>query len=147
MAAIWGFAEATVFFVVPDVVVTAAGLRSWKAMLAAALLATCGALAGGAIMYELGARDHRRAEAMLVRIPAIHPPMVQRAGQRLRERGLTELFVASVTGVPFKIEAVHAGAQQVSIAQFLAVGALARATRFVAAGALARFIANALPSS
>jgi hypothetical protein len=50
LALIWGFAEATVFFVVPDVLLTAIPVRDLRAASLACFLALLGALAGGTLM-------------------------------------------------------------------------------------------------
>src|SRR5690606_1189122 len=57
---LWGFAEATVFFVVPDVWISRLALSSWPAALRACGFALVGALAGGALLYRAG-REHEAA--------------------------------------------------------------------------------------
>src|SRR4051812_20323932 len=52
----WGFAEATFFFVVPDVWIGLLTLFSWRAGLRAVYSAVMGALTGGAVMYRAGAQ-------------------------------------------------------------------------------------------
>ena len=145
IGAIWGFAEATLFFVVPDVCVTAAGLRSRRAMVMAAWMAACGAVAGGVLMYSLGARDYTGAQRVLDRVPAVSPEMIERAGERLREHGLGELFIASVSGRPYKLYAVHAGGRGVSFEWFVLASLAARFARFLAAGMVVRLILSLLP--
>src|SRR3546814_4475619 len=44
---LWGFAEATVFFVVPDVWISRRALSSWRAALRSCGFALAGALVGG----------------------------------------------------------------------------------------------------
>lgn len=62
IAALWGIAEATVFFIVPDVWISfVAARRDWKAGVLAACLACTGALIGGAIMYLWASRDAEAA--------------------------------------------------------------------------------------
>ena len=51
----WGFAEATLFFIVPDVPLTGVGCRSLRAGLKAMSAALVGALLGGMLMYNAGA--------------------------------------------------------------------------------------------
>jgi len=49
VAGLWGFAEATAFFVVPDVWLSAVALRNLPRGLTGAASATAGALVGGAV--------------------------------------------------------------------------------------------------
>src|SRR3546814_3695958 len=51
---LWGFAEATVFFVVPDVWISRRALSSWRAALRGCGFALAGALGGGV----LGSEEH-----------------------------------------------------------------------------------------
>src|SRR5436190_634460 len=51
-AVAWGFAEATLFFIVPDVLITLIALFSFKKSALAMLLATLGAVVGGALMFQ-----------------------------------------------------------------------------------------------
>src|SRR5687768_18406002 len=67
----WGFAEATFFFVVPDVWIGLLSLFSWRAGLRAVCSAVMGALFGGAITYGVGARLGRdRSAQLLAAVPA-----------------------------------------------------------------------------
>lgn len=147
IAAIWGFAEATVFFVVPDVAVTAAALRSTRAMVLSALLAAAGAVAGGILMSDLAQRDFASARRLVERVPAISPAMVDHAGQQLGQHGVGAFFIGSVTGTPYKIYALHAGHARVPIAAFVLASFAARLARFLAAGLITRSIVRALPKT
>jgi hypothetical protein len=56
LAFAWGLAEATVFFVVPDVWISRLALSSWRAALRGCALALVGALVGGVLLYLAGGR-------------------------------------------------------------------------------------------
>ena len=59
-----GIAEATVFFIVPDVWISFVALRrGWQAGALAAFFACIGALIGGAIMYLWGSNDTEQRTA------------------------------------------------------------------------------------
>ena len=145
IAALWGFAEATVFFIVPDVWISFIAMRrGWKAGVLAACLACIGALVGGFVMYLWGSRDIEAARHVLDLVPAISPAMVAAAGEDLRLHGLIAMLTGAFTGVPFKIYAVEAGALKTGLPVFLAMVLVARLLRFAVTALLAALIAESL---
>jgi membrane protein YqaA with SNARE-associated domain len=148
VAALWGFAEATVFFLVPDVYLTAVALRDRRAALRACLAAVAGALLGGALMFLWGASDPPAARALLDRIPAISPPMLARVEREIATGGPLALFVGPLRGTPYKTYAVLSGERARAggpvasrLALFLAVSVPARLLRFVLLALLAAWVA------
>jgi membrane protein YqaA with SNARE-associated domain len=145
IAALWGFFEATVFFIVPDVWISAIAMRrGWKAGLSAAGVACFGALLGGFVMYLWGSRGTETARHILDLVPAVSPVMVAGAGEDLRLHGLIAMLTGAFTGVPFKIYAVEAGALKPGLMPFLLMAFAARLTRFVLAALIAAAAANGL---
>jgi membrane protein YqaA with SNARE-associated domain len=133
-AAFWAFAEATLFFIVPDVLLSLAVVaRGWRAALDASLWATVGALLGGVAMYLWGEADLQGAVTALHLIPAISQGMVAQAQQDLAEQGFIALFRAGVTGVPYKIFAAGAPNAGIDLVPFLLASAAARLGRFLLA--------------
>ena len=66
IAAFWGFAEATLFFIVPDVWLTAITVRLGRmAAFRAAAWTIAGALFGGALMYDWGTVSYPQVAAVL----------------------------------------------------------------------------------
>ena len=57
LAASWGAAEATLFFIVPDVLLSRMALQDRRRALQACLWALAGALAGGTLVWMLGYAD------------------------------------------------------------------------------------------
>jgi membrane protein YqaA with SNARE-associated domain len=148
IAALWGFFEATVFFIVPDVWISAIAMRrGWKAGALAASVACFGALLGGFVMYLWGSRNIEAARQFLDLIPAISPAMVAGAGEDLRLNGLIVMLTGAFTGVPFKIYAVEAGALKGGLIPFLMMAFAARLTRFVLAALIAAAAAQGLRRS
>ena len=145
VAAVWGFAEATVFFIVPDVWISFVAVRrGWKAGMLAACLACLGALVGGAIMYVWGSRDAEAARHVLDMIPAISPGMIWMTGYELEHAGLASMILGAFTGVPFKIYAVEAGAMGAGLSAFLGMAVIARLMRFVLGALIAAVAAQLL---
>ena len=108
----WGFAEATVFFMVPDAWTSAVGLRRPARAQALTLTATMGAALGGAVVYRWAAgTDPGRSAALAARIPAISPAMVAKVDAQMRDRGFRAMMIGPFTGTPYKLYARSAGAQ------------------------------------
>ncbi len=130
-AAAWGFAEATLFFIVPDVLLTwLAGFRPryvWPAV------GTCllGALAGGTAMWSLGSSSPEDARTLLDRVPAINVDLLATTGTELQDHYGVQMLRAGFTGVPYKILAVESGARGRSLAGFLGWSVPARLGRWV----------------
>ena len=136
LALVWGFAEATLFFIVPDVLITWAALRNGRRAWHACLWALAGALIGGSAMWLWGRHDSATALRALDAIPAISPDMCARVEQEIRQDGAVALLRGPIGGVPYKIYAVNAGAGGVPLWSFLAISIPARLARFVVIAAL-----------
>ena len=139
----WGFGEATLFFIVPDVYLTVVAMRRPLATaLKATVWVTAGALVGGTAMYLWGAYDQGQALAVLDRVPAISAAMLDEVGQEIGESGAVAVLFGPPQGQPYKIYAVQAGAAGMSFAAFLAISVPARIIRFVLAVLLTALVAR-----
>ena len=128
----WGFAEATIFFVVPDVWIGLLALFSWRAGLRAVVWAVIGALAGGALMYRVGAQLDRDISARLLdAVPAISLGMVERVEEEMRDDGPPSMLLGPLRGTPYKIYARTAGVQEQPLSTVLLWTIPARGARFV----------------
>ena len=141
VALIWGLAEATLFFVVPDVFLTYLGLFDLSLGLMGALWSLVGALIGGAVMYYLGVKDIEKMHRLLMRIPGISQPMIQHVKSSLESRGALALFLGPLKGVPYKNYAIYAYQKKISFSRFLLISIPARLIRFVLSVCVAYFIA------
>src|SRR6185369_13185894 len=77
LAFAWGLAEATFFFIVPDVLLTLIACRALKPAIKATIASLAGALAGGAIMYAFGMRNPYCARVFLDNVPAINLTLIK----------------------------------------------------------------------
>jgi len=133
-AVLWGFAEATAFFVVPDVLLTAAVLVLGAAMaLRFAAAAAIAAVAGGLVMWAWGGHDGEGARAFLVTIPLIGDDLLIRVREEIAGVWPVELTLGAITGAPYKIYAIEAGAAGINPFLFAVVSFLARLARFALA--------------
>jgi membrane protein DedA with SNARE-associated domain len=132
VALLWGFAEATLFFLVPDLLLSAIAVwRGRRAALLAAGWAVAGAVLGGLVMYRWGARDPASATAALDRLPAIAPATIEAVREELARHGLVAVLTGGFTGIPYKTYAATAAAAGIDLPLFLAASGPLRALRFV----------------
>lgn len=142
LAFAWGLAEATVFFIVPDVLLTLIACRALKPALKATTLALMGALFGGALMYVIGRRDPVNARAFLDQIPAISPALISRVSLQVSDNGLSAVLLGPMKGIPYKIYAIEWGSREGSLITFMLISIPARYVRFFLAVVFARGIAR-----
>jgi len=131
LAAIWGVAEATVFFIVPDVLLSWIALRSRKLALIACLWATGAALVGGCILWFVGRHDPEPARALFATLPAINDGMIEGVRSQLHATGLKGLFMGPLQGTPYKLYAVEAASIGYGLGIFLLISLPARLIRFL----------------
>lgn len=131
LAFAWGFAEATLFFVIPDVLLTWLALTRPRLAFRACAAALAGALVGGAVMFAWGGAEPDAARAALEAVPAVSAAAVDDVATELAEHGLGAVFLGPLTGKPYKIYAVQAAAGGVGLAPFLLVSVPARGLRFL----------------
>lgn len=140
-AAIWSFAEATLFFIVVDVLLSSAVVTGgWRSAGQAALWAVGGALAGGTAMYLWAVNDPQAALTAIRQVPYLDHAMIAEVWRTLGDDGLFAVILAGVTGVPYKIYAIAVPGEGIGMAPFLAVSAGARLGRFLLAVILATFV-------
>lgn len=133
-ALIWGMAEATFFFVVPDLLLTASVLFFGLAFALRLAAAAAGAAAlGGLLMWTWGANDVQGVHAFLLSVPLIGADLLARVKTEIAGAWPLNLTLGAVTGAPFKIYAAEAGAAGINPAGFAIVGFLARFIRFALA--------------
>lgn len=131
ISALWGLAEATFFFIVPDVLLSYSGRNKLKTGLIACCYSLLGALLGGLVMYYWGYSNQLAVNQFLERIPAIDMELINSVKISLNEQGVTSVLFAPLSGIPYKIYAAQAAAQDVSLQSFLLISIPARIIRFM----------------
>lgn len=142
LAFAWGLSEATFFFIVPDVLLTLLACRALRPALKATVASLVGALAGGVLMYVMGAREPGFARVFLDHIPAISPALITRVAGQVDEIGLMAVLLGPLKGIPYKIYAVEWGARGGSFLAFMLISIPARYVRFFLTALIARGIAR-----
>ena len=131
-AALWGIAEASLFFVVPDVLITFVVMRfGLRQGLLLCVVAAIFAAVTGYGMWAWGAHDPQGARHVILLVPAIGPDLLARAHDEIRAGWPIHLVTGAMTGVPYKLYAVEAGALGISPLLFLPMSFAARLSRFV----------------
>ncbi len=136
IAAAWGLAEATFFFLVPDIWLSIAGRKKLRAGWMACLLSLAGALIGGAVLSVWGLYDLSGAQHMVEKVPAVSFSMIGRVDEELTRHGAWSLFLGPISGTPYKVYAAQAAAKGIGPGLFLLVSIPARLIRFAVVTAI-----------
>lgn len=124
----WGFAEALVWPLVPELLVALVAVAAPRSGPRLAAVAAAGSLVGGMTAYALGAAGvHPPA-------PLTTPKMHAVAAARLDAEGSAALRHQPFSGIPYKVYAVRAGERRTGAASFALWTLVARGGRIVAVG-------------
>ena len=139
-SALWGYAEATTFYVIPDVLLGWIAVHRPRLAVAAAFAATAGAVVGGALVYRRAPEYRARSTG----IPGISDAMVSDAAERFARERWRAVIRAPVDGIPYKIYAAQAALAGRPLLELALVTPFARAWRFLVTVAGAYLIGEAL---
>ncbi len=137
LAFVWGLAEAVIFFLPVEMLITFLALNNPLRALRAAAFALAGAIAGAAGLYYWGAQDPFSAMNLLAALPGLSPEMMDAAEMALQERGVLAVPAGVFSAATGKAQVVFAQGFDISIVALLAVYAAARAVRLLLAGCVA----------
>lgn len=133
LALSWGFAEATFFFIVPDVFTSRLVLVRPRQGFAACLYSLGGAMVGGILLYFLG-QDPKAADAIRSAVgwlPGINQELIEASRLGLEHYGVTALFIGVLSGIPYKLYAMHAAGAGLGAGVFIVSSVCARLIRFL----------------
>lgn len=130
IAFLWGFAEATFFFILPDVYLTRLVIFNSRTAFKACIIAAIAACIGGSLMYVFARYNSTAAYYFLTLVPAIAPKLIAQVVSNMHTQPLYALFIAPFKGIPYKIYAVAFGAENLSFLSFLITSFFARTFRF-----------------
>lgn len=131
IAFIWGFAEATFFFFIPDIYLTRIAITDGKRAYIACLIAAFAAVLGGLLMYGLATEYYASVKVFLSYIPAISMAFVDSVSRHVQQQPYLTLLLAPTKGIPYKIVASIFGGLKLNILAFIVVSYIARLLRFV----------------
>ncbi len=131
----WGAAEATFFFVVPDLVITLAALFSLRRAAGQLAVVVAGSIVGGLLLYSLAGAHHGITRAVVEDVPFVRPAMFERVSRDLDTHGVWGLCEGPLSGIPYKVYAVQA-AGRIPPVTFALVSIPARLERLLVSLAL-----------
>lgn len=135
---VWGFCEATFFFLVPDIWLSRIVLKDKKEAYINIAFTTLGALLGGSVLYVLAMSSFAELQKFLDFIPAISSIMIEKTGSQIQTHGIWDALLTGImTGTPYKIYASWSGHLGASFITFLLASIIIRTLRFTAVTALA----------
>jgi hypothetical protein len=128
LTGVWAFAEASVFFLVPDIPLSLAAMYCAKRIWRHVLALTFGAVLAGVSMFHWAAQGEV-ARAAVQEVPRVQTWMFVQAQKNLAAEGGWAVVKGPAAGIPYKIYAVLAPSSGVSLPSFAAASVPARAWR------------------
>ena len=129
LAGLWGFAEGTLLFIVPDVLLSLAAMLGGRRALRHVMSATAGALAAGGLLFAWSAASPA-AQSVVGQVPFVSPQMFEAVDRAYQHQGAWAPLLGPLSGIPYKVYAVEAP-RHVSLPRFLAATVPARLERFL----------------
>jgi hypothetical protein len=130
LGVVWGFAEATLFFIMPDLIITLACLGSFVKGLRQLAAVMAGALAGGLLMYILSINHALEMTRLVQAVPYVRSSMVEAVQGDFASHGVWAVCMGPLSGIPYKLYAVIAPAF-VSLFLFFVMSIPARLERLL----------------
>jgi hypothetical protein len=126
---LWGFAEGTLFFIIPDVIISWAALVGARCGVKIMGTVLAGALVAGIVMYAWATEQPDQSRALVASVPFVRGHMFDKVQQDYAEHGLAGMLYGPSSGIPYKVYAVLAPSQHQPLA-FLLLSIPARLERF-----------------
>ena len=142
-AGLWGYAEATRFWLIPDILLGWITLNRPRSIVTSVIAATVGAVIGGVRMREHAREEHAR----LTEIPGINDALLLDAHERFASRGWVAVVRAPLDGIPYKVYATESGLAGKPVPQLVSWTLLARLWRFILSAAAAALIGRVFSRS
>lgn len=141
---LWAFLEATIFFIIPDVALTYYAImqKSKFKIFCANLIAITGAVLGGILIYIMSIQHLNFVEWIMIKIPGIHPYMIEHVTHSLEDKSIFGLIEAPLFGVPYKLYAMMSYHEDISFIVFIVVSFFARLLRFIFTSYLAYILSH-----
>ena len=135
-AGLWGYAEATRFWLIPDILLGWITLNRPRSIVTSVIAATVGAVIGGVRMHWRARDEHAR----LTEIPGINNALLLDAHERFASRGWVAVVRAPLDGIPYKVYATESGLAGKPIPELIGWTLLARLWRFILSAVAAALI-------
>lgn len=129
VAFIWGFSEATIFFIIPDVYITFVLLFSIRAGFTAIVWSIIGSIFGGICIYLLHMFSFNFLSVLLM-IPGITLVMIKHAMKIFEGNNFPGFSSVPFSGIPYKIYAYSASYYEMPFYLFIVWTIVARIIRY-----------------
>ena len=105
---LWGFAEGTLFFIIPDLILSWASLAGARCGIKILGAILAGAVVGGICMYTWALWRPDSARSAVASVPFVRTKMFEKVEEDYHAHGVSGIFYTSGTGIPYKVYAVLA---------------------------------------
>ena len=105
---LWGVAEGTLFFIVPDVLLSWASLSGARNGLRTLCAIVAGSLVAGVLMYGWASWRPVSSRAVVASVPFVTPHMFERVSLDYLKHGAAGMLQGPGSGIPYKVYAVLA---------------------------------------
>lgn len=136
VGAAWGFAEATFFFIVPDVWLGFVALYAPRRVPRTLVAIVAGAAVGVTVLYVAIVVAADALTTAVLAMPDIGHADLEQARARLTEDGASAIVTAPLEGRPLKLYALAAALDGLGLVELVLAAVLNRLARLVVVGAV-----------
>lgn len=105
---LWGFAEGTLFFIIPDVLLSWASLTGARCGFKILGAILSGSLVAGLCMYTWAASQPELSRSVVASVPFVRARMFDKVRDDYRDHGISGMLKGPGSGIPYKVYAVLA---------------------------------------
>lgn len=144
LAALWGFCEATLFFIVADVPISYIAVRYGRtAALRASMFAAIAAALGGVVLLCWARQNSEALQQIFLMLPAIDPLLIAQTEKEFAAGGYAAMGLGAFQGVPYKLYVTAAAPTPPGgMLLFALASFIARLPRFVLAAVVADVVSR-----
>lgn len=128
---LWGFLEATCFFLVVDIYLSFFVIQNYKQALKLCFVAMMGAVLGGCCIYLWSASHFEALYHFYLQLPGINQHLIINVQNQITQYQQWALFWGGISGQPYKLYALYAAKAGVGILPFILASIPARLLRFI----------------
>lgn len=143
IAFLWGLAEATLFFIIPDVLLTYVAMiyKNKRIVIKTLSFTLAGALLGGTIVYIMSQLEPEMMRSILLGVPSVQPYMLEHVTTTMNDHPFIGIISGPLFGVPYKLFA-YAAPQYFNLILFIICSIPARLLRFILVTIIAYWLSH-----
>ncbi len=128
---LWGFLEATCFFLVVDIYLSFFVIKNFTRSIKLSIVAMLGAVLGGVLIYLWSDTHAATFAAFYLNLPGIHQNLISMVQNQLHHYQNWALFLGGISGQPYKLYALYATEADIGLLSFIMTSIAARLLRFL----------------